>query len=504
LEANKRTKNLPIKVKISKYLNIFVNMNKKEFEILINELRALSQESEWLEFKVDNTNPQIIGEYISALSNSANLENKEYAYLIFGIEDETHKLVGTSFQPRKEKVGNQELENWIVTQLEPKIDLKIIEETINDKKVVMFQIETSQNRPVAFRGIEYIRIGTYKKKLKEHPEKERKIWQKAKNISFELEFATTNISSDEVLKLLDYPSIFKLLTIPLPLNKNGILAKLEEEKIIVKKLSKYRITNIGALLFANDLNDFELLERKALRVIIYNGKNRLQTIKEFQSNSGYATGFERLVDYVNDKLPSNEEIGKVFRKEMRMYPELAVRELVANAIIHQDFSIKGTSAMIEIFENRIEFTNPGKPLIDTKRFIDHSPESRNEMLAGLMRRMNFCERRGSGIDKVIHEIELYQLPAPEFLSGDNYTRVIMYSPKSLRQMSRPDKVRACYQHACLKYVSGEYMTNQSFRERLNIDKKNYSIASRIIKEAIEIGVIVEYEKSRMYMPYWVS
>ena len=479
-------------------------MDKKEFEILVDELRALPQESEWIEFKADNTNPQIIGEYISSLSNSANLENKEYAYLVFGIEDETHKIVGTSFQPRKEKIGNQELENWIATQLEPKIDFKIIEETISDKKIVVFQIETSQSRPVAFKGIEYIRIGTYKKKLKDHPEKERKIWQKAKHTSFEKEFATVNISSDKVLELLDYPSVFKLLKIPLPANKNGILEKLEEEKLIVKKPNKYHITNIGALLFANDLNDFETLKRKVLRVVIYKGKSKLQTIKEYQSNLGYAIGFEQLVDYVNDKLPSNEEIGNVFRKEVRMYPELAVRELIANTIIHQDFSIKGTSAMIEIFENRIEFTNPGKPLIDTKRFIDHSPESRNEMLASLMRRMNFCEERGSGIDKVIHEIELYQLPAPEFLSGDNYTRVILHSPKSLRQMSRPDKVRACYQHACLNYVSGEYMTNQSFRERLNVDKKNYSIVSRIIKEAIEAGVIVEYEKSRMYVPFWAS
>ena len=479
-------------------------MDKTEFEILVDELRALPQESEWVEFKIDNANPQIIGEYISALSNSANLENKEYAYLVFGIEDETHKIVGTSFQPRKEKIGNQELENWIATQLEPKIDFKIIEETINDKKIIVFQIETSQSRPVAFKGIEYIRIGSYKKKLKDHPEKERKIWQKAKNISFEKEFATVNIPSDKVLELLDYPSVFKLLKIPLPVNKNGILEKLEEEKLIVKNRNRYYITNIGALLFANDLNEFEILKRKALRVVIYKGKNKLQTIKEYQSNLGYAVGFKQLVDYVNDKLPSNEEIGKVFRKEVRMYPELAVRELIANVIIHQDFNITGTSAMIEIFENRIEFTNPGKPLIDTKRFIDHSPESRNEMLASLMRRMNFCEERGSGIDKVIHEIELYQLPAPEFLSGDNYTRVILYSPKSLRQMSRPDKIRACYQHACLNYVSGEYMTNQSFRERLNIDKKNYSIVSRIIKEAIETGVIVEYEKSRMYVPYWAS
>lgn len=479
-------------------------MEQKELEILIEELRALPKESEWIEFKKNNYNPQTIGEYISALSNSACLENKEFSYLVFGIEDNTHQITGTSFKPKAEKIGNQEMENWLATQLEPKIDFKIIESEINDKSIVVFQIDATLNRPVSFKGISYIRVGSYKKKLKDHPEKESKIWQKVKNIVFEKEYAIRNISKDRVLKLLNYPTLFLLLNIPLPANKNAILAKLEEEKLIFKRIDKYHITNLGAILFANNLDDFEELKRKSPRVIIYKGKNKLHTIKEQEDKYGYALGFEGLVDYVNDRLPSNEEIGRVFRKEVRIYPELAIRELIANAIIHQDFTIKGTSPMIEIFENRIEITNPGKPLIDTKRFIDHSPESRNEMLAGLMRRMNFCEERGSGIDKVIHEIEVFQLPAPDFLSGDNYTRVILYSPKSLRQMSKPDKIRACYQHCCLKYVSGEYMSNQSLRERFNIDKKNYSIVSRIIKEAIKVRTIIEHENSRMYVPFWVN
>ena len=477
-------------------------MDIKEFKILVEELRALPQESEWVEFKENNSNPHIIGEYLSALSNSAFLENKEFGYLVFGIEDETHKVVGTSFLPRKEKIGNQDMENWLSTQLEPRINFRIIEGKINEQNIVIFQIDATENRPISFKGVEYIRIGSYKKKLKEHPEKESILWRKSKNLVFEKEYALRNISADKVLELIDYPSVFKLLNIPLASNKSHILEKLEEEKLIFNRLNKYHITNLGALLFAYDLNNFEGLSRKAPRVIIYKGNNKLNTVKEHIGIMGYAVAFERLVNYVNDKLPSNEEIGRVFRKEVRMYPELAIRELIANSIIHQDLSIKGASPMIEIYDNRIEISNPGKPLIDTKRFIDHSPVSRNEMLAGLMRRMKFCEERGSGIDKVIHEIELFQLPAPEFLGGDNYTRVILYSPKSLRQMSKPDKMRACYQHACLLYVSGEYMTNQSLRERLNIDKKNYPIVSRIIKDAIDNKYIAEYENSRMYIPFW--
>lgn len=457
-------------------------MKKEEFEVLIEELRALPQESEWVEFKVNNSKPDEIGEYISALSNSACLENKEFGYLVYGIEDKTHKIAGTEFKPKARKIGNQELENWLATQLEPKIDFKIFEHKVNEKSIVLFQIDPALNTPVSWKGEAYIRVGSYKKKLKDHPEKERKIWNMAKHVVFEKEPAIKNITGDQVLKLLNYPSVFEMLNIPLPQNKSAILEKLIEEKLIVKASSKFNITNLGAILFANNLKDFEKIERKAPRVIIYKSNNKLKTVKELTGTKGYALDFEFIVNYVNDKLPSNEDIGRVFRKEVRVYPELAVRELLANAIIHQDFSISGTSTMIEIFDNRIEITNPGKPLIDTKRFIDHSPESRNEMLAGFMRRMNFCEERGSGIDKVIDAIEIFQLPAPEFIEGDNYTRVVMFSPKSLRQMSKPDKVRACYQHCCLKYVSGDYMSNQSLRERFDVDKKNYPIMSRIIKK----------------------
>jgi len=106
-------------------------------------------------------------------------------------------------------------------------------------------------------------------------------------------------------------------------------------------------------------------------------------------------------------------MGKALRKDIPMYPELAVREVVANAIIHQNFFLQGTSPMIEIFDDRMEVTNPGTPLIETKRFIDSPPISRNEKLASFMRRIGVCEERGSGFDKIVYQTEYYQLPAPE-------------------------------------------------------------------------------------------
>ena len=207
-------------------------------------------------------------------------------------------------------------------------------------------------------------------------------------------------------------------------------------------------------------------------------------------------------------MPSNEVVDNALCKKVTEYPIIAFRELVANALIHQDFSISGTSPMIEIFSNRIEITNPGKPLIDPLRFVDHNPESRNELLARFMRRLNICEERGSGFDKVILECENNQLPAPEITVSKRFTRIVLYGHKTFNQMDKQNKIRACYLHSCLKYVSGEYMTNQSLRDRFNIEEHNYSIASRIIAETIRTGLIKDYDsenkskKFAKYVPFW--
>jgi len=155
------------------------------------------------------------------------------------------------------------------------------------------------------------------------------------------------------------------------------------------------------VLFAKRLDDFRSVQRKSMRVIKYRGTSRVETLKEQVEDKGYASGFERLIAFINGLLPSNEVIEQALRKTVPMFPELAIRELVANALIHQDFSVIGAGPMVEIFDDRIEITNPGEPLVDTQRFVDTPPKSRNEILASLMRRFRICEERGSGIDKVV-------------------------------------------------------------------------------------------------------
>jgi ATP-dependent DNA helicase RecG len=111
------------------------------------------------------------------------------------------------------------------------------------------------------------------------------------------------------------------------------------------------------------------LRRKGVRVIAYKGNSRVATIREQEGIKGYACGFEGLIGYINTLLPSNEVIGQALRRTVPMYPELAVRELVANALIHQDFFVSGAGPMIEIFEDRMEIINPGVPLVEVDRFL---------------------------------------------------------------------------------------------------------------------------------------
>lgn len=483
-------------------------MNQQELEKLLLKLQSISKECEWVEFKVNNSNPQEIGEYLSSLSNGAWYHKQPYGYLTYGIENDTHKLVGTKFHPHSEKKGNQELENWLATQLSPKIDFNIFEFSYLQMEFTIIRIDATKNRPVSFRGEEFIRIGSYKKRLRDHPERERKLWAIEQTQTFECEHALTDKSEEEILQLIDYQNFFKLLKFPIPNSKDGIIEKLKEEKVISDALQGYNVSNLGAILLARDLEIFPTIGRKAIRVIFYAGKNRIKTRKEQVGTKGYAIGFEGLIKFLDENLPSNEVIDTALRKTVPLYPILAIRELVANALIHQDFTVKGSSPMIEIFDNRIEITNPGKPLIDPLRFVDHSPESRNEFLARFMRRLNICEERGSGIDKVVFECEYNQLPAPEIIAGENYTRIILYGLKKFKDMDKPDKIRACYLHSCLKIVSGEYMTNQSLRDRFGIEEHNYSIASRIIGDTKSVKLIRDYDpdnKSRTYakyVPYW--
>ncbi len=475
---------------------------------LVAEFRKLPAETQWLEFKQNNSNPEDIGEYISALGNMAALHGKAAGYVVWGVEDGTHKVVGTTFSPATTKKGNEDLESWLARLLSPRVHFQFHELTHEGHHIVVLEVPRAPGRPIQFQGVEFIRVGSHRQKLKDHPQIEKDLWRVFDTTPFEETIALEHATADTVLSQLDYPSYFELLSLPLPADREKLLERLAADRMIVADgAGAWNITALGGILFAKNLDSFRTLARKAVRVIVYEGKNRLKTIREQVGKKGYASGFEGLIEFINTLVPRNEVIGKALRKEVPMYPELAIRELAANALIHQDFSVTGAGPMIEIFADRMEVTNPGLPLVTTERFLDTPPRSRNELLASFMRRVGVCEERGSGVDKVVSQTELYQLPAPLIETTGDSTRVVLFSHRPLTAMDRADRSRACYLHACLRYVERDMMTNSSLRQRFGIEEKNSATASRIIREAMEDGVVKPFDpdqgkKYAKYQPHW--
>ncbi len=475
---------------------------------LINDLRSLPAETPWLEFKRDIVDHDAIGVRCSALSNAARIEGKEFAYMLWGIEDGTHAVVGTSFNPDTKKVGNQVFQFWLAQHLQPSIAFSFRSVEHADGRVVILEIPAATSTPVAFNNVPYIRIGSATPKLTDYPDRYQKLIECMRPYSWEHGIARQHTTGDEVLELLDYSQYFRLTGQPLPDNRTGIFERLEADRIIKHDVGgKWNITNLGAILFATNLDKFDpSLARKAVRFVSYGGKNKAATVTHrVDGKRGYAAGFEGLVGYINDLLPKNEHIGEALRASHPLFPELAIRELVANALIHQDMTVTGAGPQIEMFEDRIEITNPGRPLVQAERMIDLPPRSRNEALASLMRRMKMCEEQGSGLDKVIAQVELYQLPPPLLREGEASMQVVLYGPRTFADMTPDERVRACYQHAVLKFLSGERMKNATLCVRFGIDPKNAAQASAVIKKTLDAGLIkvADLDHPRAgYVPSW--
>ncbi|CDM95200.1 carbon storage regulator related protein [Limnospira indica PCC 8005] len=393
---------------------------------------------------------------------------------------------------------------YIVEQLKFRVDATELQHP--DGRVLVFEVPTRPvGQPLAFNGTYLMRAG--EDLVPMTPDVLKSIFAEDKQEWFS-QPAQCNASPDDVIALLDTQTYFELLEIPYPTSRDAVLERLQSQYLIKQTVQGWTITNLAAILLAKKLDAFSpALARKAPRVVIYEGINKLQTRDDTTDNRGYAVGFDKLVDFVHSAAPQNRFIEEVVREEVKMFPKQALRELIANALVHQDFLVTGTSVMIEMYSDRIEISNPGIPSIKVERFIDEY-RSRNEQLADIMRRFGICEEKGSGIDKVVKAAEVFQLPAPDFRVGDTRTTAVLFAHQNFADMSKIDRIRACYQHCCLLYVSNQRMSNQTLRERFRLSESKVVMVSQIIKATKEDGLIKTDESESTstryarYVPYW--
>lgn len=457
--------------------------------------RQSPSEHQRLEFKEAKTqfDNQRLYEYCVAMANEGG------GALILGVCD----------APPREVVGTQAFNNPVAMAQKAfeKLGFRVdIEEVLHpDGRVVVFHIPS---RPL---GTAYHLDGKYLMRSGQalvpmSEDQLRKIFAEGEPDWLE-ERSRAGLDAADVVELLDTQTFFELMKLPYPSDQAGVIDRLVGERLIDRATDGYSIRRLGALLLAKRLVDFPDLVRKAPRVVVYAGKSKLETRLDQTDAKGYAVGFQGLVRFVAEQLPQNEVIEDALRREVKLVPDVVVRELLANALIHQDFSITGMSVMVEVYLDRVEISNPGEPVVPVERFID-GYQSRNERLADLMRRMGICEEKSSGIDRVVEAAELLQLPAPDFRVGHQRTSVTIYGPRPFELMDRDDRVRACYQHCVLRCVMSERMTNQSLRGRFQLPESKSALTSQVIAATIEAGLIKVDErvgtsrKYARYLPFW--
>lgn len=321
--------------------------------------------------------------------------------------------------------------------------------------------------------------------------------------------ASPLLNLDEVQQLLDLDAIAQLLQRPLPDDPEDLARWLVQEGITTTEGRGHYISNFGAMAAARKLDEFPSLARKRVRVVRYRGTNKVDTIDELPGQRGYAVAFDALLGHLRRVLPHSEVIKQSLRTETSVYPEIALRELIANALIHQDFSISGAGPMVDIFSDRITITNPGALLPGKRpdRLIGATPESRNEKLASSFRRFRICKERGTSFQKVVQAIELFGLPPLQITPHDNAFSVTLSAPRKFADMGSPERIEACYQHSVLQYLSSQTLTNTTLRERFKLHDKQRNLVTNLISDAVEAGRIKRKDahsgnKFAEYIPYW--
>lgn len=466
---------------------------------IFNLFLASHSEYEHLEFKEAKStfSREKIFEYVCAIANEGG------GHLFLGVSDSHPRVVvGTASYPSIDVMNSMKLD--ILNKFG--IRVEIYELFPNGCRVLDFQIPSRPSgKPLEINGRFLMRSG--ESVVPMSADQMRKILLEGE-ISWYEKSAHPNLSADEVVELLHTESIFDLLKLPYPRDSVKVCERLTSIKFVKETNGTFDILNLGAILAARDLSDFlEDISFRKPRIVVYSGNSKTETVKEFELDSGLAVGFEAFVTFAGEASPKNRLVEEVIRREIRTFPLICLRELIANAFVHQDFTIRGASVMVEMYSDRVEISNPGLPEIQVERFIDDW-KSRNEVVADLMRRMGICEEKGSGVDKVINTAEVLQLPAPEFVLGASRTISILFAPKKFSEMTKADRIRACYQHCVLKYVVRKPMTNRSLRERFGLDDNQTGVISDIISATKEQGLIGQAQGSTnstrhaQYVPFW--
>ena len=345
---------------------------------IIKNLISHQTEEEWFEFKENWYEAHGIGEYISALSNAAAICRQEYGYLVWGVNNETHEVLGTKFNYRVDVKG-EPLEHYLARQLKPDIVFSFHEVDFANKRVVLLEIPGAKNVPTSFDGMRYIRIGSSKVSVAKYPDREAHLFEVLSNKEKTIDSIESEYQDLTFERLFTYYA------------GRGISLKFETFKKNLGLLTKDGRYNLMAQLLSDD-------SHIPVRVSVFSGETKaspLYSVKEF-GNTCILLSLDKVLEY------ADESRRITTRKDVALFDMSAFREAVINAFVHNKW-IDGNAPMITVYSNRIEILSRGT--LDPKQTIEgfYMGESIpvNQKLSEIFLQLHISERSGRGVPKII-------------------------------------------------------------------------------------------------------
>lgn len=474
--------------------------------LIVRGLACLPQETPYVEFKVNNADPDAAGERISALSNMALIHSQPFGYLVWGVDDQSHAFVGTNLSFSTWKKGHEDILAYWKNLLLPSLKIQDYEIELDHKKVILLEIPAANHYATTFKKQAYCRIGSYTKNIKEYPALEKELWNKLMESSPEERIVLSSIRANSLNEYLDFAAYFSSLKLPeFSLAEDAITRFVREGFLIEEGGNLFSITALGALLFGKDLTLFNGLSGKEIRWVRYAENGRALTMGKSTFEGGYALSFEKAFNSIATLLQDVDVFNNGIRQDHFSIPLIAMREALGNILIHQDLLASG-GPLVEIFPSRIEFSNPGFLSIPNDRLIDSAPNPVNPKLASFLRRINIGDTAGSGFDKIVLSLEKECLPPERIIQTPSGVRLVLSKSKPFDQLSSEDKLRGVYDHVVLRYLSGEQANNASLRSRFGLGEEGKFKISRLLSAAVTGGLIKKSgatdKKETTYLPYW--
>lgn len=407
-------------------------MDNQELLELLERMRNRTQEGATVEFKSNLRDPSEIGQYISALANSAALEGASRAWVIWGVKDDTHEVVGTSFDPFSAKGdGSQSLIMWLQKMTTPKADFTFHAARHAAGTVVMLEIHPARTAPVAFQNIRYIRIDSHKTKLGEHSDKEARLWDvlgQKEDWSGELvPGASLDDLDPQAIEMARKRFSEYLIKSERDAERHEQIRQEAASWDVPTLLNKARLTKQGritrsALLLLGRDESAHFLAPADTKISWILRDARNATVSSQPLSLPLLLSSDKVFSYIRNVPVEHMPDGTLFPTAVQQYDPWVIREALHNCIAHQDYRLGGKINVVE-HPDRLVFSNLGQfipPSVEWMLEHQSPPEHyRNQWLIDGMIRLRMIDQVGSGIRRMFQTQRDRFFPLPDYHFDEN-------------------------------------------------------------------------------------